>query len=130
MTHTKTGRKWTARWGRFGNRGQTKVYDQVEWTEKLQEKLDKGYLLVGSVSFSSLIKSASAPIVLEKHEDVDDVILEKVGQVLRVIGDNHEESTHVHDIYSKYYTDGVIFKSDLELLNTIYRKEKNSVPVF
>jgi len=123
MTHTGSG--WTARWGKIGTSGQTRYYDACLWSEKLAEKLVKGYDIIKTVDAVGIIGTPPATVE-PRRPDFDTLVdTDKMTKIDRIILFLEEKGKKTdmelaESIKLEYIRIGMLTKRAMQTLNDLW----------
>jgi len=122
-TNTNT---WTARWGAIGTTGQTMDYSRSKWTDKLVEKMKKGYVLIEAQTLPGKPVGIEPPVVKPRKPDpailIDPEVMAKLDRIEVFLDEkgNVGGASTVSDIKIEYVRTGVLTRDDMETLNNLW----------
>ena len=119
----KSTTQWVAEYGRIGNAPAYSSYSMTDWNKKLNEKINKGYVLVLSRSGKLTKPVVAKPVTILR----EDAFTDKLNTILSVIEvDNVVEASecldYVYDCLDRYSVGINLTKTELIRLNEIYDK--------
>ena len=122
MTRTASA-GWIARWGKIGIYGQTKYYEQREWSTKLEEKLKKGYEVISLIEVGA--PGVAPPPAAEPYSPdtlCDPETITKIDRIVSFLYNKGKDDdvSQAEIIKSEYIKTGVLTKKDMETLNKFW----------
>ena len=129
MTNANDGNgSWTAVWGKIGTNGQSMSYNRGDWSDKLTEKIKKGYVITEAISLGTASKGKGTPppVVNPRKSDIliDEEISAKIDRIVLFLDEKKDVSAAfiAEDIKNQYVTTGILTKEDMETLNRFWTK--------